>query len=287
MAPVRWYGGKGNLLGFIRPLLAGIEADVYCEPYFGAGSLFFSLPRRPVEVINDLDQRLVNFYRVLQDPERCVALVHRLTFTLYSRAEFIRALDLRDDPDPVTAAWAMYTAQNQGFSGVAMSPGNWSRSVSDPNQRRWRSRLALLQEWHDRLQHAAIDCRCALDVIRSWDSPETLFYLDPPYLQSTRSQSPSGRYVRDGDDAHHKDLLALLPQLEGFVVLSGYSSDAYEQGLSGWRKVERRTVCHAAGRVRGSGLKGNGAAKAKMPRTEVLWLNHAAAAACKAAPGIL
>ena len=77
--------------------------------------------------------------------------------------------------------------------------------------------------------------------------------------------------------------------LLGFIrpLLAGIEADAYEQGLSGWRKVERRTVCHAAGRVRGSGLKGNGAAKAKMPRTEVLWLNPVASAACEAVPGLL
>ena len=142
MAPVRWLGGKGKLIGFVWPVLraAGAGAEVYCEPYSGAGSLFFALPRHPVEVINDLDQRLVTLYRALQDEAQCRQLIHRLTFTPYSRAEFIRALALRDDPDPVTAAWALFTAQNQGFGGRANTGGNWgvARALGDSAPRTTR-----------------------------------------------------------------------------------------------------------------------------------------------------
>lgn len=280
MAPVRWYGGKGNRLGFIRPVLAAIAADVYCEPYFGAGSAFFALPRRGIEVINDLDQRLVNLYRVLQDEAQCADLVHRLTFTLYSRAEFVRALELRDDPDPVTAAAAIFTAQVQGFGGQANAPGDWGRAVVSSAPRTWCSHLRLLTEWHDRLQHTYIDCRDALAVIRAWDSPNTLFYLDPPYMAATRAWGSRVEYRHEADDAHHAALLALVPQLAGKVVISGYPHPDYEAALAGWHRLERKTSCYAAGRVRGSKLKGEGAARAQVPRAEVLWLNKAAVAAC-------
>lgn len=238
---------------------------------------------------NDLDERLVNLYRVLQDEAQCRALINRLTFTPYSRAEFIRALQSRDDPDPVTAAWAMYTAQNQGFGGQAASAGNWGRAFSARRSepRRWCSRLRLLSAWHDRLTHAYLDCRDACDVIRAWDSPGTLFYLDPPYPCATRAKGSRVAYRLDVDDTHHQALLALVPQLQGRVVLSSYQNAAYDRALAGWQRRERPTTCHAAGRVNGSKLKGTGAARANVPRTEVLWLNPAAAAACKAAPGLL
>lgn len=283
MAPLRWYGGKGNLLGFVLPVLraAGVGAEVYCEPYFGGGSLFFAKAPHPVECINDKDERLIGLYRVLQDRAAAEALIHRLTFTPYSRAEFARALSLRDDPDPVTAAWALFVCQGQGFSGRANSVGNWSvcRERKAKPQKKMLSRLRLLHEWHDRLMHASVECRCALHVLRQWDSPATLFYLDPPYPAATRAKGSDSEYRHEADDAHHAALLALLPRLAGRVVLSGYPNAAYDQALAGWRKLERQTACHAAGRGRGSGLTGAGAAKAKVARTEVLWLNPAAAAA--------
>lgn len=148
-------------------------------------------------------------------------------------------------------------------------------------------RLGLLSDWHDRLMHAYLDCRDACDVIRTWDSPRTLFYLDPPYPCATRAKGSRAVYRFEADDTHHQTLLALVPQLQGRVVLSSYPNAAYDRALAGWQRRERQTTCYAAGRGRGSKLKGTGAAWANVPRTEVLWLNPSAAAACKAAPGIL
>lgn len=117
-APVRWYGGKGRMLAKLLPVVPEGGAP-YCEPYCGAASLFWRRPPAPVEVLNDLNGDLVNLFRCIQDLALFEDLKHRLTWTLYSRAEFVRALEIlaSDEAAGVTRAWAFFVAQNQGFAG--------------------------------------------------------------------------------------------------------------------------------------------------------------------------
>jgi DNA adenine methylase len=277
MAPVQWYGGKGNLARKIAPLIP--QGKVYCEPYAGAASVLFHRDPAPVEILNDLNRDLVNLFRHLQDPENFRALQHRLTWTLYSLEEFRLALTILKDPDssPADRAWAFFTAQNQGFSGCANTEGQWSRVfVSNRGMAgtcsRWRGRLKLLPWWHDRLSRVQIDCRDALEVIRYWDSPDTVFYLDPPYVAETRAKGSRKWYRHEVDEAHHRALVKVLSNLEGQAVLSAYEHAIYEPLLyAGWELRRIETSCHAAGRTRASGLQGTGAAMRKVPRTEALY----------------
>ena len=265
-----WFGGKSRMVQHILPLLPPCE--LYVEPYIGAGSLFFSR-HEGASVINDLDGRIANFYRVLRDEAQFAALMHRLAFTPNARAGFIEALDSRDDADPVIAAWAFFVAQMQGFSGMAKSAGQWSRAAEVlagvPGQvSRWRSAIGALSRFHTCLAAAQIDNRDALKVIADWDAPETLFYLDPPYAPDSRK---SGEYQCEADGAHHAALVDLLLTIGGAVALSGYETPLYAPLMAaGWR-VERFTVtCSAEGRVRGSAVAKSGKASS---RVECLWRN--------------
>ena len=279
MAPVRWYGGKGHLAKKLLPLIP--QGKVYVEPYAGAASVLFHRQPAPVEVLNDLNLDLVNLFRHLQDPECFAALQHRLTWTLYSLEEFRLSLKILQDSESTAAdrAWAFFTAQNQGFSGVAKSAGDWSRAfVSDRNMagttNKWRGRLKLLPWWHERLSRVQLDCRDALEIVRYWDSPDTVFYLDPPYVHETRVLGRCNVYQHEVDDAHHRDLVGVLLAIQGQAVLSAYEHPLYEPLLSaGWRLHRIETACHAAGRTRGSGLQGKGAVKREVPRTEAVYVN--------------
>jgi DNA adenine methylase len=279
-APVQWFGGKGNLRARIIPLIP--DTKVYCEPYGGGGSILCAREPAPVEVYNDLNGDLVNLFRVLQDPRRFRAFQHRIEHTLYSREEFVTALNTLADAKakPADRAWAFFTAQNQGMSGIAKSPGNWSRvfisnrGMAD-NANSWLMRLAHLPDWHQRFARVQIDNRCALQVIGYWDSPETTFYLDPPYVHATRQGSED--YRHEANDAHHGALVDALLDLKGAAVLSGYRHPIYKplEG-AGWESTNIRTAAYAAGRTRNSGLQGKGAALAKVPRTETIWRNRKA-----------
>jgi len=278
MAPIQYYGGKGHTAHWIMPFLP--SGKVYVEPYCGAASLFWHLrPPRKVEVLNDLDGDIVNLFRVLQDEALFERLAHRLTWTLYSVDEFRQAL-ANESTEPVDRAWATFVQQNQGFGGIAKTEGNWSRAfVSNRGMaettNKWRGRLAYLDAWHARLSRVQLDHRDALDVIRYWDSPDTVFYLDPPYIADTRAAGNLDVYAIEASDAHHQALVAILLGLRGQAALSGYDHPICEPlGAAGWQVHRMKTACFAASRARGSGLQGKGAALAKVPRTEVLWVKE-------------
>jgi DNA adenine methylase len=253
------------------------------EPFAGAASVFWHLPNPfPVEVLNDLDSDIVNLYRVLQDKGKFEELAHRLIFTPYARAEFARALQIVKDPNAtdIDKAWAFFVKQNQGFSGKAGTQGNWGRALTETNNHmahttsKWRSRLKLLTFWHERLSRVQIDCIDGIECIKYWDTPETVFYIDPPYVPDTRKDRRL--YKNESDLAYHERLVETILAAKGKVLLSCYDHPVYAPlAKAGWRKLTRETVCHMAGKIRASKLQGAEAAKAHVPRTETLYLNFA------------
>jgi len=275
MAPYLYFGGKGNMVQKIIPHIP--PGQTYCEPFFGAGSIFWNIQPFPVEVINDLDGDVINLMRCLQNEDRARKLHHRLMFTLYSVEEFVLAIEtLKTSDDPDARAWAFYVAKNQGFSGGATSPGDWSRAFTScrdmaGNVSKYWTRFDALESWHKRLARVQIDCKPALEMIRYWDAPQTVFYLDPPYIANTRK---SGGYAHEMTDDDHHALVDALLTVAGQFVLSGYPSPIYDRLDAICERVDYQTACHAAGRTRKSGLQGEGSAMAKVPRTEVLWVKR-------------
>jgi len=281
MAPFRWAGGKGKLATWIVQYVPA--GQIYVEPFAGAASVLWHLPSPfPVEVLNDLDGDIVNLYRVLQNKSKFEDLAHRLIFTPYARAEFARALQIVKDPNTtdIDRAWAFFVKQNQGFGGIAQTEGSWGRALvarahcmADTTSW-WRSRLKLLSFWHERLSRVQIDCIDGIDCIKYWDTPETVFYIDPPYVVDTRKDRRL--YKNEADLAYHERLVETILAAKGKVLLSCYDHPVYAPLTSaGWRKLIKETACHMAGKIRGSRLQGAGAAKAHVPRTETLYLNFA------------
>ena len=279
MAPFQWAGGKGNLVTWIVQYVPA--GQIYVEPFAGAASVLWHLPSTfPVEVLNDLDGDIVNLYRVLQDKGKFEELAHRLIFTPYARAEFARALQIVKAPNAtdIDRAWAFFVKQNQGFGGIAQTEGEWGRAVTlirndmASTTSNWRSRLKLLSFWHERLSKVQIDCIDGIECIKYWDTPETMFYIDPPYVPDTRKDRRL--YKNEPDAGYHERLLETILAAKGKVLLSCYDHPVYAPlAKAGWRKLTRETACHMAGKLRGSRLQGLGAAKAHAPRTETLYLN--------------
>jgi len=278
-APFQYFGGKGRMLAKLLPLLP--PHRVYVEPFCGAASLFFAKNPSPVEVLNDLNEDVVNVFRVLQNKETHEELRFRLMCTPYARGEFIQAIEMLGQKDltPVDRAWAFLVRQNMGFGGlIEKKSGSWGREFTSDQGcagtcNAWLMRLSMLDAWRWRLMLVQIDCRDALEVIRYWDSPDTLFYVDPPYVNETRKTLNA--YAHEMSVEQHKELVELLLGIKGKAVVSGYEHPLYSPfAQAGWKVHKFHTACHAAGRVRGSGLQGNGSASAKVPRTEVVWVKE-------------
>lgn len=243
LSVIQYVGGKGTHLSELLPLIP--YGRGYCEPYGGGASLLLNRRRSEVEVYNDLNGDIVNIFEVMRDPELWPILEEMLAVTMFSKGQFQIALKVSQDPMPapddglgrVHRAWATYVIHNMGISGkLHRTDGNWSRSkASSGNTERWWRRFERLTELHDRMKFVQIDAQDALGCIRYWDDPSMVFYVDPPYVLSTRGGTTY--YAVEQDDDHHQELVETLLGVRGAVVLSGYDHPIYEPLTeAGWIK---------------------------------------------------
>lgn len=259
---LRWHGGKWLLAPWIIENLP--RHRVYVEPFGGAASVLVRKPRSYSEVYNDLDAEVVNLFRVLQAPEKGAELVRLLTLTPFAREEFDLSYERTDDPVERARRLVIRAFMGFGSNGHNMASrtgfrANSNRAGSTPATD-WTNYPESLAQVITRFRGVTIESRPAMEVMEAHDGPETLHYVDPPYLPETRN--PGHDYSHEMDEADHLALLEFLLGLKGMVVLSGYPAPLYDGLLAGW---ERKTKTALA----------DGARK----RTECLWINPAACAA--------
>lgn len=228
------------------------------EPF--AGSLAVLLAKPPVgsEVVNDLDRRLMTFWRVLRD--RPEDLIRAAALTPHSRAELVDAqsLDATDDLELARQVWVLLT---QGRSRTLQRTG-W-RFFAKPD-RGGSAFGQYMAAYRDRLPAAALrlaevslECRPALEVIEQYGVHESnLLYVDPPYVTETRT---GGRYPVEMSRQDHVDLAHELKRASAVVMLSGYPSKAYEDLHPDWYQVSIATTSSNA---------------TVGARTEVIWSNR-------------
>lgn len=261
---VRWAGGKGRQLGDLLPLIP--HSKTYVEPFGGGASVLLNRTKMPVEVYNDLDGALVNLFQVVRDDQLFAQFAHKLDWVLYSKEDFVQAVNHHDDDDldSVTRAVLFYTMLNQSISGKRLaSAGDWARGRLDNLADRFRLRQEKLGAVHARLRGVQIECRDALDILQEWDGPDTVFYCDPPYVLDTRSKRKY--YAVEPGDEYHVQLVDVLLQVRGMVVLSGYDHAVYTRLRdNGWT-----TDLYGASAVM-EVVKAN---KAKKGRTEIVYRN--------------
>jgi DNA adenine methylase len=274
-----YLGGKTRLVKKISAYFP--EHAIYVEPFGGSAAMLLYKDPSPTEVYNDAADVLVTFFQVLQDKLSREELMKRLKYTPYARREYGAACAMLDHHEnagnhrPADLAWAFFIAQCQGFSGGGgfgkRSENYWAFSV-DPNGRTDQSKRFLgfvqkLEAIAERFKRVHIEHRDALKVIKTWDRPETLFYLDPPYVDATRSGKRNGRssYLVETDDNFHEDLVERLLTLQGKAILSGYNNGLYTPlEDAGWQKVSFSVPTYS---MVHSTKKGQGKAE------EVIWVS--------------
>jgi DNA adenine methylase len=273
-SPIQWFGGKYYLAGKLIELFP--PHQTYVEPFGGGGSLIIAKDPSPVEIYNDLDGDLVNFFRVVRDREGMFPdLYNRACCSPYSRQEYYFCRDhLNDDPDPVERARRFFVLARFSFSGlVGKSFGvNVTASTRGMTEKAaaYGSALCMLPLIADRLMTISIENRHFRDLIPLYDRPGTLFYIDPPYLPETRR---GGGYTHEMTREDHEELVDLLRGIQGKAMLSGYPNDLYDR--LGWRRLDWETTCRASGRTRANGLQGAGAVlkDGRQKRTECVWMS--------------
>jgi len=275
-SPIKWFGGKGHMAAKIVPLLEQIQHSRYIEPFGGGASILFAKRPVSVEVYNDVDSGLVNFFRVLCDPDLFEQFYRRVEMAPYSRELFNEArVRWRDEPDPVKRAALWFVVARQSFggkfgSGFGTVVTASSRGMAETCSK-WISTIDSLPQVSERLRRVQIEQADWRVILERYDTDETLFYVDPPYVSSTRSAE---KYEHEINEEDHEDLVNCLLTIDGMAILSGYASDiSVPLEQAGWKRQDWNTACFAAGRTKATGIQGNGAAKEKQARVESVWIS--------------
>jgi len=257
-----WYGGKFSHLDWLLPLLPA--AHHYCEPFAGSAAVLINRAPSPVETYNDIDGEVVNFFKVLREDSE--SLTRMIKLTPFSREEFYFAVnDAGHGLSALERARRFYMRARQARTGLAQTAtlGRWancrntSRAGMSGVISRWFGGIAALSEIGERLLRVQIENRPAIDVIRLYDGPGTLFYCDPPYLHETRGDSKA--YGFEMDEEQHRELAAALRRIKGKAAVSGYRCTLMDKLYRGWRRFDAdEKHCHSI----------------KQLRQECVWMNY-------------
>ena len=230
--PITYYGGKLSLLPKILPLIP--KHDLYCEPFIGGAAVFFAKQKSKVEIINDINGEIVNFYKVLQNDFN--ALQKEIKTTLHSRDLHRRAQVIYSNPDMfdnIKRAWAVWVLANMSFDNTLNT--SFSRSADGKISHKIAvKRNDFTESLCQRISGVQIECRDALKVIEMNDTTESFFYVDPPYVGAYQGHYDG--YTQEDFDA----LISLLSRIKGKFLLSSYRNESLTQAVSfnNWYQIE-------------------------------------------------
>lgn len=236
---LRYPGGKFTIakwiIGHFPP------HAVYVEPFGGGASVLMMKPRSSAEVYNDINSEIVNVFRVLRDPQQAAALKQLCELTPYAREE--NAFCHQPTNDPIEAARRIIFRSFAGFGADSAYRYNGFRTNDKNGQHGtdamvWRNYPDCIHAFTDRLRGVTIENKNADLIFQEYDSPDTLFYCDPPYVGTTREKHLYPNEMHENE--MHRQLSNILKNLDGKVIISGYRSDLYDKIFKGWGCFERK-----------------------------------------------
>ena len=298
-SPLKYWGSKHNLVQHIVPRIP--EHRIYVEPFCGSAAIFWAKRPSPVEILNDLNQELINFYTVCKTPEKYKELLILIDTTLHSRWQFKHASHIYYNPEGYTdveRAWAIWNGFLQAFGGAlknessGITGASWAYNTSDGQEKyakdreRGRGKLHNIsvqnakQLFHNtdehghywfckRLEDAQIECYDALKIIKFRDRHNTFFYCDPPYIDTDcRAYVNAGEYTAQDYD----NLLTMLANISGKFMLSAFPNEVLDSHIAqnNWEVIEIEQTLHASH----INLYSRDRRAAKPKKTELLVMNY-------------
>lgn len=266
MIAFAYYGAKNGMIDSISPYLPA--CDHYCEPFCGSMAMLLNRDPSPIETANDLNGDVVNFFRVLK--RRGKALVQELALTPYSRTEFEEAWQDTDDSFERARRFYVRVVMDIAKAG-RKGDKSWSVNVKYLPGEHSYAPLNFLKKVHGlheivaRLRRVQLENRPAVNIIRKFDNPGTLFYCDPPYMHETRTSKADYKFEMDLEA--HIELAGALNACRGMVALSGYDHPKMDELYAGWFKVKFKPK-----QVPMSNNANNG--KTARVTQECLWMNY-------------
>jgi len=265
--PLKVYGGKGYLASRI---IAMMPPHVhYVEPYAGGLAVLLEKPDELIdghsEVVNDINEELATFWWVLRSELYFDVLKRMVEATPFSQVEWELSQKAPLGGDRILRAYRFFIKARQSREGkckdFATLSRNRTRRGMNEQASAWLSAIEGLPAVHERLKRVVILNDEAINVIRSQDGENTLFYCDPPYLHETRVSTDDYEYEMTPEQ--HEDLLSALSTIRGKFMVSGYRSEMYDAAAQkhGWCRTDFEIDIKASN------------AKKKSKRTECVWTN--------------
>ena len=250
---LKYPGAKNRLALWICSYIPAHQ--VYLEPYFGSGAVFFNKELVKIETINDLHGEVVNYFKVIRDkPEQLISL---LQLTPYARDEYESSFSIKEGESDVERArkFAVRCWQGFGCSNLYKNGFRTSQQSNSPHTtKEWRELPERVIQANKRLLNAQIENIPALELINRYNTEDVFIYVDPPYLLNTRKRN---LYLYEMSDEDHVQLLTVMKKHKGKILISGYDNDLYNDMLKGWNKVYKTNQ-----------------AERGLVRTETLWMNY-------------
>jgi len=261
--PLKWHGGKHYLAPKIVALMP--PHLHYVEPFFGGGAVLLAKnPDGASEVVNDLDGNLLNFWKVMADEAAFSQFHRKVQATPFWEAHWLEAQEVDGLVCPVDRAVAFFIRCRQSLAGrmdsFAPITRNRTRRRMNEQASAWLTAVEGLPAVHERLKRVVIvGPKDAKEVIQQQDGANTCYYLDPPYLQETRTAPQIYRHEMTRDQ--HAELLDVVKAVKGKVLLSGYDSALYQERLADWTRHMFEVPNNAA------------SGQSKRTMTECVWCN--------------
>lgn len=258
-----WVGGKSKLMPQLEKLMP--NHTTYVSVFGGAASDILRKHYSAQEIYNDLDQDVVNVFRVFKNAPKLQQLIDNLVFSLYSRVEYGESINVlqSDCKNSLKRAWAFLNISICGVACITPNkavPGNFAVNFSAVKSKRRTQVTKMLQDIAIRFRPVIVENRPWQQIINKYDKQGTFFYLDPPYVPSARVSKDIYRHEMTDDD--HIALATRLQKLKAFAMLSGYDNPIYRKLLKGWRKKTFKTWCSVSPQ------------KKKPERKECVWMNY-------------
>jgi len=253
------------MLNKILPIL-DVPHHTFVDVFGGAANVIMNMPPSNVEVYNDLNSDLVGFFRMLRDPEQFEEFHRLATLTPFSREEFYHCRDTWRESEGVERWYKYFVMCRMSFGGSQHSWG-FSSTITRRGMAstcsKWLSMIDHLPAFVERLQRIQIEHYDWRKILEIYDRDETLFYMDPPYVHSTRSH---GGYEHEMSDDDHRELVERVQSLKGMVALSGYENEIYNMD---WKVYSWDSY------ARGAADTTRPKKRARPKRTEMVWTNEA------------
>ena len=275
-----WFGGKTMMRKWIlNNFPPHNDYQTYVEVFGGSGAILLAKQPSPVEVYNDVNRSLINFFRVLRDKDKVEELKRLCNLTLYSREEYenwrhyhddSQSAEFKDASGDVDAAHKWFYVIRSTFSGTRA----WGYSIKTSSRGKsgkvaaWHTGIERLDSVAKRFMNVQVEQLDYHELVKKYDHDKCLFYADPPYVKETRSKSMSEYEHELNTVEEHTELVDLFLSIKGMAIISGYDHEVYQPLLdAGWR-VEKKEVRSTASNT-GAVDKETGRPK----RVECLWIS--------------